>query len=189
MPRLKLYILLLVFITAVTLCPGCKSEKPNFENCPSIEKQPAISPDYTNTTLPPNIAPTNFVIKETASAYFVRISSEQGEDIDIFSRSSNIRIPVKPWRRLLNQNRSKSLAITVFIRDSDSKWSRLAPIENYIAPEEIDSHLVYRLMKPLYQYWDKLGIYQRDLTGFDERPIVLNTAMGKNCINCHSFHN
>jgi len=189
MTRLDYFIILLfVFITAMTLCPGCKSEKPDFENCPSIEKQPAISPDYTNTTLPPNIAPTNFVIKETAGAYYVRISSEEGEDIDIFSRSADIRIPVKPWRRLLNRNRSKLLLITVFIRDQDGKWTRLAPIENYIAPEEIDSHLVYRLMKPLYQYWDKLGIYQRDLTGFDERPIVLNTAMGKNCVNCHSFH-
>ncbi|OHB84119.1 MAG: hypothetical protein A2Z38_09670 [Planctomycetes bacterium RBG_19FT_COMBO_48_8] len=184
-----LIILLFVYIAVVTLCPGCKSRKPNFENCPSIKKQPSISPDYTNTTLPPNIAPTNFIIKETASAYFVRISSEEGEDIDIHSRSADIRIPVKPWEKLLNRNRSKSLLITIFIRNKEGKWSRLAPIENFIAPEEIDSHLVYRLMKPLYQYWDKLGIYQRDLSGYDERPIVLNTAMGKNCVNCHSFHN
>ncbi len=190
MPRFKIFIIFLfVCIAAVTLCPGCKGEKPNLEACRSIEKQPAISPDYTNTTLPPNIAPTNFVIEETASAYYVRISSEQGQDIDIFSRSSNIRIPVKPWKILLSRNRNKSLLITIFIRDKEGKWSRFTPIENFIAPEEIDSHLVYRLMKPLYQYWDQLGIYQRDLTSYDERPIVLNTAMGKNCVNCHSFHN
>ena len=189
MSRLKLYILLLVFITTVTLCPGCRSEKPDFENCPSIERQPAISPDYTNVTLPPNIAPANFVIKEAAGAYFVRISSEEGEDIDISSRSANIRIPLKPWKKLLDNNHGKNLLIAIFVRDDKGKWSRFAPIENHIAAEEIDSHLVYRLMKPLYQYWDKLGIYQRDLTGFDESPIVLNTAMGKNCVNCHSFHN
>jgi len=190
MPRLKIFIILVfVCIAVVTFFPGCTREKPNLENCGFIEKQPVISPDYTDTILPPNIAPANFVIKETASAYFVRISSEQGEDIDIFSRSANIRIPVKPWKILLNKNRNKSFFITIFLRDSDGNWSRFAPIENYIAPEEIDSHLVYRLMKPLYQYWDKLGIYQRDLTGYDESPIVLNTAMGKNCVNCHSFHN
>jgi len=190
MLRLKTYIIFLfACIAVVTLCPGCKSEKPNLEDCTSIERKPVISPDYTDTTLPPNIAPTNFVIEEPASEYYVRISSEQGENIDIFSRSSNIRIPVKPWRRLLNKNRSKSLLMTIFTRDSDGKWSRFVPVENSIAPEEIDSHLVYRLMKPLYQYWDKLGIYQRDLRSYEQRPIVLNTAMGKNCVNCHYFHN
>ena len=189
MLRLKFFIILSIMVMVVTLCPGCKGEKPNPNDCSSIGRQPVISPDYTDSILPPNIAPTNFVIKEEAIAYFIRISSQQGEDIDIFSRSSSIRIPVRPWKRLLNENRNKSLLITIFIRDSDGKWSRFAPIENHIAPEEIDSHLVYRLMKPLYQYWDKLGIYQRDLTGYNESPIVLNTAMGKNCVNCHSFHN
>jgi len=190
MLRLKVYINFLYICFAVlTLCSGCKSEKPNLEGCTSVDRLPVISPDYTNTTLPPNIAPTNFVIKEPASEYYVRISSVQGEDIDILSRSANIRVPLKPWKRLLSQNRNKSLLITVFIRDSDGKWSRFTPIENHIAPEDVDSHLVYRLMRPLYQYWDKLGIYQRDLTSYEQRPIVLNTAMGKNCINCHSFHN
>ena len=189
MSRLKIYILFFACIVVVTLYFGCKSEKPNLENCTSIERKPVISPDYTDTTLPPNIAPTNFVIEEPASEYFVRISSEQCEDIDILSHYSNIRIPAKPWKRLLSQNRDKSLLITIFIRDKDGKWTRFAPIENFIASEEIDSHLVYRLMKPLYQYWDKLGIYQRDLRSYNERPIVLNTAMGKNCVNCHYFHN
>jgi hypothetical protein len=129
MSRLKVYIILLfVCLAVVTLCPGCKSKKPNLEGCSSVERQPAISPDYTNTTLPPNIAPTNFVIKETAGAYYVRISSDTGEDIDIFSRSSNIRIPVKAWKKLLNRNRSKSLLITIFIRDREGKWSRVGPI-------------------------------------------------------------
>jgi len=189
MSRLKVYIILFfACIVMVILCPSCTDNKPNLEECIVIERQPVISPDYTDTTLPPNIAPTSFVVKEAASAYYVQISSRQGEDIDIFSRSANIDIPIKPWKRLLNQNRNKSLLVTIFTRDKNGKWNRFTPIENKIATEEIDSHLVYRLMKPLYQYWDKLGIYQRDLTSFDERPIVLNTALGKNCVNCHYFH-
>jgi Tol biopolymer transport system component len=190
MLRLRVYINFLCICFAVVMfCSGCERGKPNLENCTSIERQPFITPDYTDTTLPPNIAPTDFIVKEPASAYYIRISSQQGEDIDIFSRSANIDIPIKPWRRLLNQNRNKSLLVTIFTRDKNGKWSRFAPIENHIAPEEIDSHLVYRLMKPLYQYWDKLGIYQRDLTGFDVCPIVLNTVLGKNCVNCHYFQN
>ncbi|MFB0554983.1 MAG: TolB family protein [Phycisphaerae bacterium] len=190
MHRLRVFVILLfVCIAAVILFPGCTSKKPNLENCTSIERQPAITPDYTEITLPPNIAPTNFIIKEKATAYYVQISSENGENIDIFSRTPNIRIPTKPWKKLLNQNREKSLLITVFIKDNNSKWGRFTPIENEIAKENIETHLVYRLMKPTYIYWDKLGIYQRDLSSYDERPIVLNRTMGKNCINCHSFHN
>jgi hypothetical protein len=182
-------ILFLLCIAVVTVCTGCSNEGPNPENCTYIERRPTISPDYTGTVLPPNIAPTNFIIKEEGLSYYVQISSEEGKAIDISSRTSNIRIPIRPWKELLSQNRGKSLLTTVFVEDEKDKWSRFSPISNEIAKEEIDTHLVYRLMKPLYQYWDKLGIYQRDLSGYDESPVVLNRTMGKNCVNCHSFHN
>jgi hypothetical protein len=137
MSRLKVYtVLSFICLATVTLCPGCPGKKPNLEGCGSIERQPAISPDYTNVTIPPNIAPTNFIVKEPAGAYYVRISSRQGKDIDIFSRSANIRIPLKPWKRLLSRNRGKPLLMTVFIRDKNGKWSRFSPKENQIAAQE-----------------------------------------------------
>ncbi len=190
MRRLKaLIILLCLGIAAAIACPGCTDEKPNLEECTSIERQPGISPDYAGTILPPNMAPTNFIIEEEAIAYHVRISSEEGGDIDIFSRSPNITIPMKPWKMLLDRNRERLLLTTISAKDKQGRWHRFAPIENKIAKEDIDTHLVYRLMKPLYQYWDELGIYQRDLRSYDERPIILNTATRKSCVNCHSFHN
>jgi hypothetical protein len=184
-----LSILIFFYIAATIVCPGCSSRNPNLENCASIERTPDIFPDYTGITLPPNIAPTNFVIKENAEAYYVRISSGDDEEIDIINRSSKIKIPIKPWKTLLNRNRGKPLFITIFTKDKTGKWSRFNTIENQIAKEEIDTHLAYRLMKPLYQYWDKLGIYQRDLGSYDERPIIINGAIKKGCVNCHSFHN
>lgn len=190
MSRIKVMIILFcICISAVTFYPGCTKEKPVLKDCTLVERQPAIYPDYTEITIPPNIAPTNFIIKEKADEYYVNISSETDEDINIFSRSANIRIPSGPWKTLLSNNPGKSLLITVFVKDEENKWARFSPIENRIATEKIDTHLVYRLMKPLYQYWDKLGIYQRDLTSFNEQPIILNSTTGKNCVNCHSFHN
>jgi hypothetical protein len=180
---------LFVCIAAAIGCAGCTSEKPSLENCKSIERQPAISPDYVGIILPPNIAPVNFTIKEKARAYYIQISSEKGEGIKIFSKSASIDIPVRQWKTLLGQNRGRPLLITIFVKDEKDNWSRFAPIENRIAAEKIDTHLVYRLIKPLYQFWGKMGIYQRDLGSFDERPIVLNMSLGKNCVNCHSFHN
>jgi hypothetical protein len=174
---------------ALVAYPGCTNKKPCPEDCKSIDRQPTIFPDYTETILPPNIAPTNFIIKEKGKTYYVQISSTKGHDIEIFSHSPNIKIPMKSWKNLLKQNLEQPLFMTIFVKDEKDKWSRYASIENKIAKEEIDTHLVYRLMRPLYQYWNKLGIYQRDLSGYDEHPIVLNSTMGKNCVNCHSFHN
>lgn len=189
MSRLRIHIILLSFgLATVIACPGCTSKKPDLEGCASVERTPDISPDYTDTVLPPNIAPTNFVVKEEGAAYYVHIASEEGTDIEIFSRSPNIEIPIKPWKQLLNQNRGRPLHFIVYVKDEKSLWSRFAPIENHIAKEDIDTHIVYRLMKPLYQYWDKLGLYQRDLSSYRERPIVLNRATKKSCVNCHSFH-
>ncbi len=129
------------------------------------------------------------MIQEKADEYYVQISSDTGQTIDIVSHSPNIRIPIKPWRTLLNRNRGKSLRITIFTKDQKGRWTRFSSIENQIAKEDIDAYLAYRLIKPLYQYWDKMGIYQRDLGSYDERPIILNTAINKGCVNCHSFHN
>ena len=177
-----------VCLAALIGCWGCTRQRPNLADCRSVDRAPVISPDYTGTTLPPNIAPTPFTIKEKGSAYYVRISSDQGNPLDLFSRSPSISIPVNAWKSLLGLNRDKSLRITICVKDGTGQWSRFAPIENHIAPEPIDTHLVYRIIKPLYMLHDKMGLFQRDLGSFYERPILLNTATGGNCINCHSFY-
>jgi hypothetical protein len=186
-----LYILListLLCFTAIIKCTDYTREKSNLENSNYTGRPPIIYPDYTEIAIPPNIAPINFSIKEKGSLYYVHISSETGQDIHIFNRTPTITIPVKPWNKLVNQNRGKPLFITIFVRDDEGKWSRFTTIENRITGDEIDSYLVYRIIKPLYSYYSKMGLYQRDLSSYDEHPFVLNTAMGKNCINCHSFH-
>ena len=177
-----------VWLAALMGCTGCTPKAPTLDGCASVERLPTIGPDYTQTTLPPNIAPMPFTIKEKGTAYYVRISSEQGKPIDLLSRSPHIKIPIRPWKSLLNENREKVLRITLSIQDEKGQWCRFSPIENPIAAEPIDSHLVYRIIKPLYMYHDQMGLFERDLTSFEERPILLNTATGGNCINCHSFH-
>jgi len=177
-----------LLIAAVLLnCARQVNENLIIKESNSVARQPVIDPDYASIVLPPNIAPTNFVIKEEGSDYYVQISSEKGKAIDIFSRSSLIRIPMKPWKKLLTLNGNQSLNIAIFVKN-ENKWNRYVPIENSIAPESIDSHLVYRIIPPLYQYYDKMSLFQRDLSNYDERTIAYNKSLGDNCVNCHSFH-
>ena len=65
-----------------------------------LDRLPTIAPEYIDTVIPPNIAPLNFVIKEPAKQYFVKISSLNGTAIEISSKNPKVDIPIKAWHKL-----------------------------------------------------------------------------------------
>ena len=73
----------------------------------------------------------------------------------------------------------------------DKGWRLLRPFALHVAPEPIDSFLTYRLIEPGYIAFRRLGIYQRDLTGFEVHTLYENNAeyddRQNHCINCHNF--
>jgi hypothetical protein len=148
---------------------------------------PNISPDYRDAVIPPNIAPLNFRILQDGDAFSVTIRSEQGRPMTLFSRTGQIRIPLRPWRALLNANKGRDILFDIYVRGRDGRWRRYRPLVNTIAPESIDSTLVFRFMKPLYNWWKDIGIYQRDLTGYAQSVVLRGRSFGEGCLNCHSF--
>lgn len=155
-------------------------------NAEAVFRQPIVAPDYSDIVLPPNIAPLNFVVREEGRHFFVRLSGQTGESIEIASSSPSIAIPLRPWRRLLQANRGQTLQIDVFAQ-SAGKWRRYQTIVNRIADDEIDGHLVYRLIPPVHSKWREVTIQQRDLTGFDESPVLEGWPLDQTCVNCHTF--
>ncbi len=159
-----------------------------------VDRLPNIRPDYCGVTLPANIAPLNFLIEEEGTGYFVRLSADQGEPIEIASKTQDIVIPHKPWRRLLEKNRGGSLKFDVFVKPTSSgggshHWRRFATITNTIAREDIDGHIVYRRIRPGHATWRDIGLYQRNLRSFDEKTILTNKYFKDGCLNCHAFCN
>lgn len=150
-------------------------------------RQPRIRPDYVGTVIPPNIAPLNFVIEETGLHYLVRIHAAESEPIEITSRDARIRIPRRRWSDLLEANRGRTVHFDVAVCDAAGRWTRFAPITNRIAEQEIDRYLVYRLLKPLYVHYKQMGIYQRDVSSYEESAVLDNQSMGGACVNCHTF--
>ena len=155
-----------------------------------------IRPDYSGTVIPPNIAPLNFVVQHDGSGYFVRISSETGNPIEIFSKTPKIVIPKKAWHNLLEQNRGRQLNLDIFVKSKTSatntetvnqQWTRYRTITNEIANENIDSFLVYRKIRPGHRLWRNIGIYQRNLASFEESLILNNEYFKHGCLNCHTF--
>ncbi len=158
----------------------------DLENVAQVDELPQLYPDYVNVTIPPNIAPLNFAIQETAKKYLVRISSTEGKEITIIGKSPDIIIPMHAWKRLLQKNRGNDLNIDIATLNDDGKWRRFQTIINPIAEEEVDAYLAYRLIGCAYNYWKKMGIYERNVETFQERPLLTNKVTDGNCMNCHN---
>ena len=153
------------------------------------ELAPKLEPDYSEVTIPPNIAPLNFIIKETGSAYFVKISSAAGPEIEVSSKNGKIEIPERSWRKMLQNNNGNEFKVDIYSMDKQDKWSKFKTFTNRIAPEPIDPYLYYRLLYPGYESWAELSINLRNLENFKSESIIENSVVDENCINCHSFNN
>jgi hypothetical protein len=153
------------------------------------DKIPAIDPDYSDITIPFNIAPLNFKINEPGNAFFVRISSGSSTGIGISSKNGIISIPQKKWRRMLSGNKGYDLDIQIFSRDKKGNWLKYVTIKDKVASESIDPYITYRLLYPGYESWKEISIMQRDLSGFKEWPVIENSIADQNCVNCHSYNN
>jgi len=193
MSKKYLYLLLmLVLLAAVFLLYALRENKTIIEQYDSINRPPAIQPDYTDTVIPPNIAPLNFLIQEKGERYYVKIYSKQGDPIEVFSKTPRIDIPKKHWQKLLTNNKNQQLYFDVFVKNEDDKWNRFAAITNKIAEEEIDKFVVYRKIPPVHTSWRKMGIYQRNLQNYKEATILDNShfeskGIAGGCLNCHTF--
>ena len=159
------------------------------ENPVFISRLPKLNPDYTDTVIPPNIAPLNFVVCEPGSGYSVKIYSQNSEPLKVFSRTGKIKIPLRPWRSLLSSNKGGELFFDVYVMDEGRTWSRYETITNRIAKENIDAYIAYRLIKPIYNTWLDVGIYQRHLEQYNQSSIVHGSSFGYGCVNCHCFLN
>ena len=176
------YSIILVFGVIVASCNNQKLPV----NFSEVEKEPVIFPDYSRVTIPPNIAPLNFTINEEGEKFAVGISSEKGDKIVVSGNDPDIRINIADWRNLVKLNVGKEINVEVFCLNND-KWKKYKAFQVYVAKEEIDSYLSYRLINSAYVLWFEMGLYQRNLENFDEDVIIQNKSVGGACINCHSL--
>ena len=159
------------------------------ENCMAVSRRPHIRPDYAEMVIPPNIAPLNFVITEPGARYLVKIHCGQSEVIEVFSRGPQIKIPLRRWQSLLNDNRGNKLFFDVYVKEREGQWRRYESISNTIAQEDIDSHLVYRHIRPASYYPNNMSIHQRRLENYEESLVLDDDILEDGCLNCHAFVN
>lgn len=170
------------YIFLLTLFCACSERTPREHS----SELPPIFPDYTNVTIPPNIAPLNFGIR---GAEYIRVTiSYADKTLMELSGDEYIRISAKAWRKMLDTHKGKALTVNV------AAWTKEHPdglqynsFTIHIAEETIDGYVAYRLIPPGYIGWNKMAIMQRDLSNFDETPIITNNENEGGCLNCHNF--
>lgn len=150
------------------------------------DRQAVLFPDYTGVTFPSNIAPPNFRIMEEGEEYYIELGYKDKVLATIQSKESAVIIPVKEWNELLIQAAGTAFYIRICVFQN-GQWIQFPDITNTISTEPIDPFLVYRLLYPGYELWNRMGIYQRDLTSYRETPLIENESIENGCLNCHTF--
>ena len=148
---------------------------------------PHIYPDYTDVTIPVNMAPMSFELLMSADESVIRYSTEGYE---ILCNGPKARPDINAWKALTAKACGKAISVEVYAQNS-GQWMRFKPFNIYVSPDSIDPWLSYRLISPSYVSYEELTLNQRCLENFDEEVFVDNmlcsTESGGQCVNCHSF--
>ena len=175
---------ILYTLLSLLLFSACATE--TVSNAKQENVLPDIYPDYLGVTIPVNVAPLNFnLTDEKALRIDALITDRHGHNLHSQGEET-VDFDLDDWHTLLTQNRGDSLIVTVSAKYADG-WHTYLPFPIYVSPDSIDSGICYRLIAPGYEVWSKMGIYERDLSSFDERPLIENTQF-EGCVNCHSFN-
>lgn len=176
-----------VFLLSWVLWVACRPDGSAVRD--RIEQTPPISPDYVGVTVPCNIAPLNFRIPE-ATWMEVTVATADGTYLTTVQGEGLASFPLEDWHRWLALAAGSSLQFDVTVwNDKYPHGVRYLPFTVWVSTDSIDAYIAYRLIEPGYELWHEMGIYQRDLTTFEEQPIVTNQPNQEGCINCHSFCN
>ena len=151
---------------------GCSGE---IHPSGTIDSLPPLEPDYSFVTVPRNIAPLNFSYTGNEECAL------QVDGRTIRGHNGLFSLTERLWKKLMEK---EEVEMTVLVRQ-EKEWKAYRPFKIYVK-EDIDPYLSYRLIPPGYQGWQKMGIYQRDLTGYRQSAILSNDLTSGNCMNCHT---
>lgn len=174
-------------VVLIAACSGHPSLPTSFEKA---DKAPRIYPDYTDVTVPPNIAPLNFLV-DSVDDVVAEVTADNYRQT-FGGKANKVQFKQKDWQELLQKAKGTRIDITLYTK-KDGRWLAYSPFSIHVAKEDIDPYVSFRQLPPTFVGYDELSIRQRNLTNFDETDIYNNRMISKGiegqCINCHSYQN
>lgn len=142
-----------------------------------------VFPDYFNIEVPPNIAPLNFDVTDIAPTTRVDVVWRAANGDELAAQGPKVRFSARAWRAFLEKHAGESVV------GSLRMGADVFSFTNRVSKFPIDSHLTYRLIPPGYTGFSEVGIYQRCLENFSERPLYRNVQSSRvQCVNCHTYN-
>ena len=187
MKKTVLYAVGLFF--ALTACKQREAKLPvSFEE---TKQQAVIYPDYKDVVIPPNIAPLNFIVKDSAlTSVVAHFHGQNAELLAAGGKDGKVKMDTTQWRTLLQACRGADIKVDIYAEKAE-QWIHYPSYKLTVAEEEIDDYLSYRLIEPGYELYRQLGLYQRNLTNWHVRTIYENNRNFKDadnhCVNCHNY--
>ena len=155
------------------------------DNPTLVSQLPAIYPDYIGVTIPADIAPLNFNFSDEAiDRMDVIVKGDKGGELHVNGEWADFDID--EWHALTEQNQGGKLTVTV-CTEKDGQWTQYKDFDIFVSEVRLDDWgLTYRRIKPGYEVGGDIGIYQRELSSFDEYAIITETVVPGRCFNCHT---
>ena len=124
---------LTAILMAACLLTGCNKHPKVPENAQAQSSAPKIFPDYTDVTVPANIAPLNFKVLDRCQEVVARVTDASGNQ-QTYGDGIKVQIPSDEWSEMLSNSKGKSLTVEVFAKDNDT-WKSFKKFVINVASE------------------------------------------------------
>ena len=177
---------LFCLFTLSTLFIGCTPKRP--AHIKEVEGLPNIYPDYTDVTIPVNIAPLNFLVRDNVEEVEC-IAQYEDTKISVNTKDNEVCFGERQWRKLLQAAKGHDIKVnlSVKMKKDSSLFILHSSFTWHVASEAIDPYLTYRLIEPDYEIFNHLELRERHIESFDERAIASYQSVGNRCMNCHTY--
>ena len=109
--------LIITAICAIALLASCTSPSvPDSYN--ETQRKPQIYPEYTDVTIPCNIAPMNFMVAENCEEAVAKFT--YGNEEAVYGDGTKIIIPENDWKNMTAEAKGKSIKVDVYTRNGGS---------------------------------------------------------------------
>ena len=169
------------------------------ENATKVNVLPRIYPDYADVTIPVNIAPLNFLVRDRNISHVEVIASlsddstfsdsSQSTFLSATSNDNGVQFDLAEWKDFMKNAVGKKVKVQVYTSNKQGAWTEYKPFHWEVVGDSIDPYLTYRLIEPDYEVWNKLQIKQRCVENWDEKTLADHNLQENRCMNCHAFGN
>lgn len=166
------------------------------ENAEQVDHYPNMYPDYADVTIPVNIAPLNFEIRDKHLTNIETILTIEGADandadntLTATSNSQNLKFDLDDWKAFLQKAVNKNVKVQIYSKSDHGEWTAFKSFKWQVVGDSIDPYLTYRLIEPDYEVWNKIQIRQRCIENWKEKILTDYYLQENRCMNCHAFGN